>query len=182
MIIAVYGSAKPAAGDALYEEARRLGALLARQGHTVMTGGYCGTMEAVSRGAAEAGGNTIGVTCAEIERYRPGGANPWVQVDIRTETLTQRLEVLTRQPDAMIALPGGVGTLAEISLALNLAVISAVAAKPFILVGSAWRETFNTFYARNNGFTSREDFARLHFCQTPDEAFEMIQNNTLIGF
>jgi len=81
MIIAVYGSAKPTAGDALYEEARRLGALLARQGHTVMTGGYCGTMEAVSRGAAEAGGNTIGVTCAEIERYRPGGANPWVQVD-----------------------------------------------------------------------------------------------------
>ncbi len=62
MIIAVYGSARPAAGEALYEDARRLGALLAQQGHTVMTGGYCGMMEAVSRGAAEAGGSTIGVT------------------------------------------------------------------------------------------------------------------------
>ncbi|MEL7644899.1 MAG: LOG family protein [Anaerolineaceae bacterium] len=174
MIIAVYGSARPVQGDALYEDARLLGALLARQGHTVMTGGYCGMMEAVSRGAAEAGGSTIGVTCAEIERYRPGSANPWVQVNIRTETLNQRLEVLTRQPDAMIALPGGIGTLTEISLALNLSVISPERAKPFVLIGSAWCETFETFYAQNYGLTSREDFERLRFCLTPAEAAELI--------
>ena len=176
MIIAVYGSARPAAGEALYEDARRLGALLAQQGHTVMTGGYCGMMEAVSRGAAEAGGSTIGVTCAEIERYRPGGANPWVQVNIRTETLNQRLEVLTRQPDAMIGLPGGIGTLTEISLALNLSVISPDRAKPFVLIGPAWRKTFETFYAQNNSLTSREDFERLRFCQTPQEAAELFKN------
>lgn len=178
MIIAVYGSARPAAGGSLYEDARRLGALLAQQGHTVMTGGYCGTMEAVSKGAAEAGGNTIGVTCAEIERYRPGGANPWVQVDIRTETLNQRLEVLTRQPDAMIALPGGIGTLAEISLALNLSVISPDRAKPIVLIGPAWREAYDTFIKQNNGLISQEDFEHVRFCQTPEEAAELFINNT----
>jgi len=177
MIIAVYGSARPAAGDALYEDARRLGALLARQGHTVMTGGYCGMMEAVSRGAEEAGGKTIGVTCAEIERYRPSGANPWVQVNIHTETLNQRLEVLTRQPDAMIALPGGIGTLAELSLALNLSVISPECAKPLVLIGPAWRETLETFYAQNNGLTSREDMERVRFCLTPEEAADLFNNN-----
>jgi len=174
MIVAVYGSARPVEGDAMYEDARRLGALLARQGHTIMTGGYCGMMEAVTRGAAEAGGRTIGVTCAEIERHRPGGANDWVQVNIRTETLNQRLEVLTRQPDAMIALPGGIGTMAEICLALNLSVISQRASKPIILIGSGWRETFEAFYAHNNGFTAREDFERMRFCLTTDEAVELL--------
>ena len=178
MIIAVYGSARPAAGDALYEDARRLGALLARQGHTVMTGGYCGMMEAVSRGAEEAGGKTIGVTCAEIERYRPSGANPWVQVNIHTETLNQRLEVLTRQPDAMIALPGGIGTLAELSLALNLSVISPDCAKPLVLIGPAWRKTLETFYAQNNSLTSREDMERVRFCLTPEEAADLFNNNS----
>ena len=111
MIVAVYGSAAPKPGNPLYQNALELGRLLAQAGHTVMTGGYGGTMEAVSRGAAETGGATLGVTCAEIEQYRPGGANPWVQQEIRTQTLPQRLEVLTRQPDAMIALPGSIGTL-----------------------------------------------------------------------
>jgi len=53
MIVAVYGSAAPKPGTPLYQNALELGRLLAQAGHTVMTGGYGGTMEAVSRGAAE---------------------------------------------------------------------------------------------------------------------------------
>lgn len=48
MIVAVFGSANPLPGDSLYQEAKILGELLARSGHAVMTGGYSGTMEAVS--------------------------------------------------------------------------------------------------------------------------------------
>ena len=65
MNITIFGGTKPQPGDADYREAERLGSLLARAGHTVITGGYIGTMEAVSKGAAEAGGHVIGVTCRE---------------------------------------------------------------------------------------------------------------------
>ncbi len=70
MNITVFGGAQPKEGTPAYEEARELGALLAQRGHAVLTGGYMGTMEAVSRGACEAGGHVIGVTCIDIEEWR----------------------------------------------------------------------------------------------------------------
>jgi uncharacterized protein (TIGR00725 family) len=60
--ITVFGSSRPREGEALYREARALGAALAAKGFIVCTGGYGGTMEAVSRGAKEAGGQTLAVT------------------------------------------------------------------------------------------------------------------------
>ena len=79
MKVSVFGGSQPREGTTAYEEARKLGELLAKQGHVVLTGGYIGTMEAVSRGAAEAGGHVIGVTCEEIERWRKVGGNRWVK-------------------------------------------------------------------------------------------------------
>ncbi len=67
MRVSVFGGSQPKEGDAAYTEAQELGRLLAERGHTVLTGGYIGTMEAVSRGANEAGGHVIGVTCEDIE-------------------------------------------------------------------------------------------------------------------
>ena len=177
MIVAVYGSAAPKPGTPFYQNALELGRLLAQAGHTVMTGGYGGTMEAVSRGAAEAGGATLGVTCAEIEQYRPGGANPWVQQEIRTQTLPQRLEVLTRQPDAMIALPGGIGTLCEISLALNLMVISPAPPKPFILIGTSWEKVFQQFFTVNHEMINDLDQARVQFAPDPLDAVTYLQKS-----
>ena len=74
MNITVFGGAQPKEGSAAYEEARELGKLLAERGHAVLTGGYMGTMEAVSRGASEAGGHVIGVTCEDIEEWRKRSA------------------------------------------------------------------------------------------------------------
>ena len=70
MKVAVFGGSAPRPGDEVYAQAVELGRLLAMGGHTVMTGGYMGVMEAASRGANEAGGHVIGVTCNEIERWR----------------------------------------------------------------------------------------------------------------
>ena len=83
-------------------------------GHTVLTGGYMGSMEAVSRGANEAGGHVIGVTCADIEAWRGSRANAWVKEERRFATLQERLNELILACDAAIALPGGPGTLAEV--------------------------------------------------------------------
>ena len=77
-------------------------------------------MEAVSRGASEAGGHVIGVTCVDIENWRKVGANRWVKEEWRKQTLIERLQALVEGCDAALALPGGPGTLTEVSLMWNI--------------------------------------------------------------
>src|SRR5512139_2410435 len=103
--ITVFGGSQPKEGDPAYREAFELGRLLAQAGHTVLTGGYIGTMEAVSRGANGAGGHVIGVTCEEIEKWRPVKPNRWVIEERRRSTLQERLTDLIKGCDAAIALP-----------------------------------------------------------------------------
>ena len=116
MYVTVFGGSQPQADSPAYNEAYRLGELLAQRGHSVLTGGYFGTMEAVSRGAHEAGGHVIGVTCIDIEEWRGSAPNRWVKEERRKQTLIERLIGLIEGCDAAMALPGGAGTLTEISL------------------------------------------------------------------
>lgn len=110
--ITIFGSSLPVEGSGAYEDARRLGRLLAEQGFTVCNGGYGGLMAASARGAREAGGHTIGVTCT----IWPGKANPWIVEEIRVATFMDRLTNLIERGDAYVVLPGGTGTLAELAL------------------------------------------------------------------
>ena len=143
--ITIFGGSLPRPGDPAYEEAQRLGRLLAQSGYTVITGGYIGTMEAASRGASEAGGHVIGVTCDEIEAYRPGKPNPWVKEELRVPSLRDRIYTLMVTGEAALALPGGLGTLAEISSMWNHMLIHAVAPRPLILIGASWEQTMQIF-------------------------------------
>lgn len=145
--VTVFGGAHPKPEDPAYLQAMELGKLLAGAGFTVLTGGYIGTMEAVSRGAAEAGGHVIGVTCEEIEVWRKVGPNPWVIEEMRFPTLRERLMALIDTCDAAIALPGGVGTLTEISLFWNELVIEVGRSRPLILIGQEWRTVFDAFFS-----------------------------------
>jgi hypothetical protein len=146
MNISVFGGSQPKEGDASYSEAYKLGSLLARAGHAVLTGGYIGTMEAVSRGAAEAGGHVIGVTCTDIEAWRAVKPNAWVHEERRFTTMQERLNELVLACDAAIALPGGPGTLTEIALTWNLMIVNSMPPKPLILVGTGWRTVMESFY------------------------------------
>ena len=96
-------------------------------------------MEAVSRGASEAGGHVIGVTCRQIESWRGVGANRWVKDEWKKESLIERLEALIQGCDAALALPGGPGTLTEISLMWNMMIIGAFEKRPLILIGEGWQ-------------------------------------------
>ena len=75
MRISVFGGSSPKPGEIAYEQALLLGKLIGEAGYIVLTGGYIGTMEAVSRGTAEAGGHVIGVTCDQIEEQAPPRAS-----------------------------------------------------------------------------------------------------------
>jgi len=145
MRVSVFGGSQPREGSPAYEEARQLGELLARRGHIVLSGGYIGTMEAVSRGACEAGGHVIGVTCEEIENWRPTGKNQWVLAEIRKKSLVERMQHLIGECDAAIALPGGPGTLAEIAVTWNLMIVESLPRRPLVLVGDGWQSLFDQF-------------------------------------
>jgi uncharacterized protein (TIGR00730 family) len=174
MNVTIFGGSQPKPGDAAYEDARLLGRLLAEAGHSVLTGGYIGTMAAVSCGAAEAGGHVIGVTCEEIERWRPGGANRWVAEERRFPTLHERLLALMDGGDAAIALPGGPGTLAEISLLWNRMLVNAVAARPLILIGDGWRQVFLTFYEAQSRYIPEVQRELLHFAPDVPSAVDLL--------
>ena len=166
--IAVFGSSRPQPGSPEYEEARAVGRLLADAGYAVATGGYVGTMEAVSCGAAQVGGYVIGVGSAQIERFRPGGLNEWVSEAIFYETLRERLYHLVVNNMGMIVLPGGIGTLSELALAWSLLQVGEVEPRPLILMGELWRETMRTFI--RSQFVPPDHAELLRFADTPDEA------------
>ena len=177
MNISVFGGSQTKEGDAAYAEAMELGRLLAQRGHTVLTGGYIGVMEAVSHGAYEAGGHVIGVTCAEIERWRPIGANQWVKEERKKETLIERLHALIHDSDAAIALPGGAGTLAEISLLWNLMTVESIHRRPLILVGRGWQSTFDQFFKEFNTYMPVHQRELLHFAEDVHTAVNILENS-----
>jgi hypothetical protein len=150
--ITVFGGSQPKPGDPIYQDALHLGSLLAKNGYVLLTGGYIGTMEALSRGAAESGGHVIGVTCDQIETWRPVKANPWVKEEWHYTSLKERLFALIENCDAFLALPGGVGTLAEIILTWNLLLTKILPPRPLILVGSGWKDTIQLFTAEQGEF------------------------------
>ncbi|MGQ9691933.1 MAG: LOG family protein [Thermaceae bacterium] len=116
--IAVFVSSQAKPGDGLYERARRYGQIIAEEGCGVVNGGYQGGMEAVSLGARERGGVVVGVTAPALFPERPG-ANPYLDLEIRAESLLDRLGKLFALADGILVLPGGVGTLTELLLFWN---------------------------------------------------------------
>ena len=176
MKVTVFGGSQPKEGDAAYAEAYELGKLLAQAGHTVLTGGYIGTMEAVSRGAAEAGGHVIGVTCDDIEAWRAVKPNAWVKEERRFRTLDERLAELVRNCEAAIALSGGPGTLTEVALAWNLMIVRSMPLKPLILVGAGWRSVLESFYNSFDVYTPQNQRVLIQFAPDIQTAISPIEN------
>jgi len=135
-VVTVFGSSAPRRRSTAYELARDLGRAIAGAGWTLCNGGYGGTMEAAARGAVEAGGHTIGVTCSLFGRTGP---NRYIQQEIPTFDLLTRLNTLVRLGNAHVVLPGGTGTLLELALVwelLNKRLVRRAA--PVILLGDHW--------------------------------------------
>ncbi len=174
MILTVFGGSAPKPGSAAYQSAQQLGQLAAQAGWTVATGGYIGIMEAVSRGAAESGGHVIGVTCKELGKLRPTGANPWVKETREFDTLRERLGHLIDCCDAAIALPGGVGTLAEITVMWNGLIIDALQPKPFVLVGNGWQQVMESMYVELGDYIPAKDRSWFQHAVDVESAFQQI--------
>lgn len=174
MRVSVFGGSQPREGDAAYAEAVDLGRLLAEGGHIVLTGGYIGVMEAVSRGAKDAGGHVIGVTCEEIETWRPIKPNAWVMEEIRRKTLVERLHTLIHESDAAFALPGGAGTLTEIAMMWNLMIVESLHRRPLVLIGEGWQSVFDQFFQGFDSYIPARQREILYFAVDVETAVRML--------
>ena len=138
-IISVFGSSFPPAGSPDYEHARSIGACLAHAGYIVMNGGYHGVMAAVSQGAAEAGGQVIGVTCQEIESLGARAPNTFLTECISYQTLDERVHHLIYQADGYVICAGGYGTLHEIATTLEWIRVGKIPRRPIVCHSRFWQ-------------------------------------------
>jgi uncharacterized protein (TIGR00730 family) len=135
--ITIFGTANARSGQAAYELAYQTGKLLAQAGFIIANGGYGGTMLAAAKGAAEAGGETIGVTCSA---FKGSSANEYITREIVTKSLDERLDTLIRLGQVYVVLPGGTGTLLELAKVWELKNKGFIKEdKPIILIGGFWK-------------------------------------------
>ena len=161
----MFGSSEPAEGEPLYEAARRVGALLARAGYDVVTGGYGGVMEGASRGAVEAGGRSVGVTCSIFAARMP---NPYLTDAHETDDLIGRMAELVRRSDGFVVLEGKSGTLAELTLLWALHRAGSLGPRPVVLLGAAWRPFLHHLVKGN--MIESDELAITRVADEPEEA------------
>jgi hypothetical protein len=169
--VAVFGSSRTEPHSTDWEEAQRAGDRLARAGFDVVTGGYGGTMEAVSKGAAGAGGHVIGVTAPSLFRDR-SEANPYVQELVEGSSLAMRIGTMMQRSVATLALPGSIGTAAELVIAWNTNHVlrqDGGTPVPAAAVGPAWRAVGRALVDAVGAFEGD-----IYWADTVDEGVEWI--------
>jgi len=143
-VVAVFGSSGPREGEEAYEQARAAGGELARLGYLVANGGYGGTMEAVSRGAVEAGGAAMGVVCS-VWKARP---NRYVQHVVTTASLAERVQCLVELGSSgWLVLPGATGTLVELAWVWERLCKGLMPRRPLVCLGEFWRPVIDLMAA-----------------------------------
>ncbi len=135
--ICVFGTYKDL-GAGQKGEIVRLGKLLAENGFTVVSGGFGGSMEDISKGAKSAGGKTIGVTYYKYEDTSKG-ANPYVDEEIKTGNIFERISKMMEISDGFIVLQGGTGTLLELAAVLEHINKGMTPPKPIVAIGDFWK-------------------------------------------
>ncbi len=151
-IITVFGSSVPVEGEVEYNLGYRLGKLLAENNFDVCTGGYEGIMSAVAKGAVEAGGQAIGITCSKQWENKP---NKYLTEQIDVENIFERLKLLLYKADGFVVLNGSTGTLLELAAVWELLNKKLMPPKPFIILGDTWMELYKLINKRME-FESRE--------------------------
>jgi uncharacterized protein (TIGR00730 family) len=133
--VSVFGSARTPRGAPEYELAEEIAAALCHAGYAVITGGGPGIMEAANKGAAEAGGVSVGLG---IELPLEAGLNEYVNMGIEFRYFFVRKTVFVKYSQAFVVLPGGFGTMDELFEALTLVATGKITKFPIVLVGSGY--------------------------------------------
>ena len=167
--VSIFGSARVEEGHRWYELARETAACLTHHGYTVITGGGPGLMEAANRGAAEAGGLSVGLN---IELPHEQHVNRYVNRQYEFHYFFARKLMFVRFARAFVMMPGGFGTLDEMFESLTLIQTRRIHAFPTILVDSEFWDPLLEWIDRgleDHGLISPGDKELLVVADEPDQ-------------
>lgn len=178
--VTIFGSARAVSGTPYYKIARELGAMLAKKGYTVITGGGPGVMEAANRGAFEADGESVGLNIQLPVEQR---TNKYVKRGLGFHYFFTRKVMLSASAQAYVFFPGGFGTLDEMTEMVTLIQTGKIPSNvPVILIGSDyWRPFFDWVQktmCEKHRFVETEEIAIMQIVDTPEEAMKIIQRTS----
>jgi uncharacterized protein (TIGR00730 family) len=170
--VGVFGSARVDRDDPLYAMAEELATKLVGAGLSVITGGGPGVMEAANKGAAAAGGVSVGLG---IELPFESGLNPYVNLGINFRYFFARKTMFVKYAQGFVVMPGGYGTFDELFEALTLVQTRKVTTFPVVLVGTDyWRGLLDWLCSRPaaRGYVTAADMELLHLTDDLDDVVE----------
>lgn len=176
--VSIFGSARASTDDPFYQQAKKLGGLLAKGGFTVITGGGPGIMEAANWGAFDAGGESVGLDISLPTEQR---RNQFVTKSIGFHYFFTRKVMLSAAAQAYVFFPGGFGTIDEMSEMVTLLQTGKIPRNvPVILFGKDfWQPLIDwvkvAMYDERR-YISKDDLSLLQLVDTPEEAMKIIRN------
>ena len=171
-IVTIFGGSRCGEKSDEYQQAYRVGSLLAESGFTICTGGYLGVMEAASRGARERGGRVLGIVMNQFK----GEPNRFLTDKVATNHFYDRLQNLITRSVGFVALRGGMGTVTEVSLVWNKLQTRVIEPHPLVLLGNSWRPVVQCW--QENLVVSETDVSLLDFAETAEEAVNIINEKS----
>ncbi|MFC2052446.1 TIGR00730 family Rossman fold protein [Chloroflexota bacterium] len=174
--VTIYGSARLAEEDKLYAQTEEIAYLLGTAGFSIITGGGPGVMEAANKGALRAGVTSIGLN---IELPEEQTSNAYTTKSVTFHHFFVRKVMLVKYATAFIIIPGGIGTLDELTEVLTLIQTNKIKPFPVVLFDSEYWKGFLDWLQSSvlsRKFISKEDFNPLRVCDYPDEVIKIVQS------
>ena len=169
--VSIYGSARVEPGEELYKKTEEIARRLGEAGFAVITGGGPGIMEAANKGASEAGVKSVGVNIELPEEQMP---NTYSNISLSLRHFFVRKVLLVKYATAFIIMPGGLGTLDELTEVLTLMQTHKIKPFPVLLYGSSYWNGFLDWLRNctlDNNYISKED---LHLLRVYDDTEEIV--------
>lgn len=178
--VSIFGSARATEDDPMYETTRAIARKLGESGYGVITGGGPGFMEAGNRGAMEGGGESIGL---HIHLPNEQAPNNYIKTRCDFRYFFVRKLMFVKYSMAYVVMPGGMGTIDELSEAFVLAQTNRIKPFPIILYDSSFWDGFvdwmkNTMITR--GYMSEEELGLLTVLDSPDEVVSYIKRHVIL--
>jgi uncharacterized protein (TIGR00730 family) len=173
--VTVYGSARLKVDDELYAQTQKIAYMLGKAGFSIMTGGGPGVMEAANKGAHEAGVRSIGLN---IELPQEQECNEYTDRSMTFHHFFIRKVMLVKYATAFVIMPGGLGTLDELTEVLTLIQTQKIKPFPVILFSSQYWQGLLDWLKGTvlaHGAISEEDFELLRVFDSPEEVVSAVE-------